>query len=145
MGSARLRSRVKPRMAPEHSEWNRSNGERFLLGNTSSVSSMGLNRNKAQAGAYEVDWSSHCHQQEASESYETTGRQQQKLDSFTEAFCSRSATRMPGGEEQSGFNSSTPRHMPSLSLWFLAHRQHPCLLHPFLLLNDLNTSCPARS
>ncbi len=84
-------------------------GNASYWGNTSPVSSMGLNRNKAQAGAYEADWSSHCHQQEASESYETTGHQQQKLDSFTEAFCSRSATRMLGGEEQSGFNSSTPQ------------------------------------
>ncbi|KAF4111383.1 uncharacterized protein si:dkey-19b23.10 [Onychostoma macrolepis] len=90
-------------------------GNASYWGNTSPVSSMGLNRNKAQAGAYEADWSTHCHQQEASESYETTGRQQQKLDSFTEAFCSRSVTRMPGGEEQSGFNSSTP---PSHALSF---------------------------
>ncbi|XP_042582663.1 uncharacterized protein LOC109093024 [Cyprinus carpio] len=90
-------------------------GNASYWGNTSPVSSMGLNRNKAQAGVYEADWSSHCHQQEASESYETTGRQQQKLDSFSEAFCSRSATQMPGGGEQSGFNSSTP---PSHALSF---------------------------
>ncbi|XP_016143445.1 uncharacterized protein [Sinocyclocheilus grahami] len=90
-------------------------GNASYWGNTSPVSSMELNRNKAQAGVYEADWSSHYHQQEASESYETTGRQQQKLDSFSEAFCSHSATRMPGGGEQSGFNSSTP---PSHALSF---------------------------
>ncbi|XP_052458437.1 uncharacterized protein LOC128017206 isoform X2 [Carassius gibelio] len=84
-------------------------------GNTSPVSSMGLNRNKTQAGVYETDWSSHCHQQEASESYEITGRQQQKLDSFSEAFCSRSTYRMLGGGEQSSFNNSTP---PSHNLSF---------------------------
>ncbi|XP_043101612.1 uncharacterized protein si:dkey-19b23.10 [Puntigrus tetrazona] len=90
-------------------------GNASYWGNTSPVSSMGLNRNKAQAGVYEADWSSHCHQQEASESYETTERQQQKLDSFSEAFCSRNATRMPGGGEQSSFSSSTP---PSYALSF---------------------------
>ncbi|XP_052417529.1 uncharacterized protein LOC127962104 [Carassius gibelio] len=90
-------------------------GNASYWGNASPVSSMGQNRNKAQAGVYETDWSSHCHQQEALESFETTVRQQQKLDSFSEAFCSRSATQMPGGGEQSGFNSSTP---PSHALSF---------------------------
>ncbi|KAK2913542.1 hypothetical protein QQF64_030697 [Cirrhinus molitorella] len=90
-------------------------GSAAYWGNTSPVSSMGLNRNKPQAGVYDTDWSSHCHQQEASESYETTGHQQQKLDSFSEAFCSRSTSRMLGGGEQSGFNSATP---PSHALSF---------------------------
>lgn len=90
-------------------------GNAAYWGNTSPVSSIGLNRNKPQTGVYETDWSSTCHQQEASESYETTGRQQQKLDSFSEAFCSRSTSRMLGGEEHSGFNNVTP---PSHALSF---------------------------
>ncbi|XP_077083797.1 uncharacterized protein LOC143736901 [Siphateles boraxobius] len=83
-------------------------GSATYWGSMSPVSSMGLNRIKAQAGAYETDWSSHCHQQEAADCYETTGRQQQKLDSFSEAFCSRNTSRMQGGGQQSGFNNSTP-------------------------------------
>ncbi|XP_039515668.1 uncharacterized protein si:dkey-19b23.10 [Pimephales promelas] len=90
-------------------------GSPAYWGSMSPVSSMGLNRIKAQAGVYETDWSSHCHQQEAVDCYETTGRQQQKLDSFSEAFCSRNMPRMQGGGEQSGFNNSTP---PSHSLSF---------------------------
>ncbi|KAK9972161.1 hypothetical protein ABG768_025487 [Culter alburnus] len=90
-------------------------GNAAYWGNTSPVSSMGLNRNKAQAGVYETDWSSHCHQQEVADCYETTEHQQQKLDSFSEAFCSRNTSRMLGGGEQSGFNNSTP---PSHSLSF---------------------------
>ncbi|XP_056125618.1 uncharacterized protein si:dkey-19b23.10 [Rhinichthys klamathensis goyatoka] len=90
-------------------------GSPAYWGSMSPVSSMGLNRIKAQAGVYESDWSSHCHQQEAADCYETTGRQQQKLDSFSEAFCSRNMPRMQGGGEQSGFNNSTP---PSHSLSF---------------------------
>ncbi|KAK7171028.1 hypothetical protein R3I94_001053 [Phoxinus phoxinus] len=85
-------------------------GSTAYWGSMSPVSSMGLNRIKAQAGVYEADWSSHCHQQEAADCYEATGRQQQKLDSFSEAFCSRNTSRM-----QSGFNNSTP---PSHSLSF---------------------------
>ncbi|XP_056318748.1 uncharacterized protein si:dkey-19b23.10 [Danio aesculapii] len=90
-------------------------GSTAYWGNTSPVPSMVLNRNKAQAGVYEPDWNSHCHQQEASESYETTGHQQQKLDSFSEAFCSRSTSRMLSGGEQSGFSNTMP---PSHSLSF---------------------------
>lgn len=90
-------------------------GSAVYWGSMSPVSSMGPNRIKAQAGVYETDWSSHCHQQEAADCYETSGRQQQKLDSFSEAFCSRNTSRMQGGGEQSGFNNSTP---PSHSLSF---------------------------
>ncbi|XP_051576288.1 uncharacterized protein si:dkey-19b23.10 isoform X1 [Myxocyprinus asiaticus] len=94
-------------------------GNASYWGNMSPVSSVGLNRNKAQSGVYENDWSSHCHQQEATESYETTEHQQQKLDSFSEAFCNRSTSRMMGGGDQSGFstpsNNSTP---PSHALSF---------------------------
>lgn len=90
-------------------------GSTAYWGSMSPVSSMGLNRIKAQAGVYETDWTSHCHQQEVADCYEPTGRQQQKLDSFSEAFCSRNTPRMQGGGEQSGFNNSTP---PSHSLSF---------------------------
>ncbi|CAM4515535.1 unnamed protein product [Leuciscus chuanchicus] len=90
-------------------------GSTAYWGSMSPVSSMGLNRIKAQAGVYETDWSSHCHQQETADCYEPTGRQQQKLDSFSEAFCSRNTARMQGGGEQSGFSNSTP---PSHSLSF---------------------------
>ncbi|XP_067302430.1 suppressor of activated egl-4 protein 1 [Pseudorasbora parva] len=76
--------------------------------NTSPVSSMGMNRIKAQVGVYEPDWISHCHQQEAEDCYGASGREQQKLDSFSEAFCSRSSSRMLDGGEQSGFNSTHP-------------------------------------
>ncbi|XP_051563961.1 uncharacterized protein LOC127446788 [Myxocyprinus asiaticus] len=94
-------------------------GNTAYWGNTSPVSSVGLNRNKAQLGMYENNWSSHCHQQEATESYETT--EHQKLDSFSEAFCSQSTSQMLGGEDQIGFstppnNSTPPSHALSFPL-----------------------------
>lgn len=88
-------------------------------GNMSPVSSMAQNRNKAP-GMYDPVWNSHCHQQGTTESYDALGSQRQKLDSFTDAFCSRSTSRiLGGGGEHNGFNApsnnSTP---PSNSLSF---------------------------
>lgn len=86
-------------------------GNASYWGNMSPVSSMALNRNKAP-GMYDTVWSPHCHQQGATESYDTMGPQRQKLDSFSEAFCSRSTSRIPGGGEQNGFNTPSNNSTP---------------------------------
>ncbi|TRY94224.1 hypothetical protein DNTS_028570 [Danionella cerebrum] len=73
--------------------------------------SMGLNQNKEHSGVYEPDWTS---QQEGVERW-AAGLQQQKLDSFSEAFCGRGISRMLSGGDQRRFSNSTP---PSRALSF---------------------------
>ncbi|KAL6490671.1 hypothetical protein MHYP_G00010160 [Metynnis hypsauchen] len=88
----------------------------------SSVSSqsLALNRTKAHTGAYEEEWNSNSQQQDAMEDYGATVGNHQKLDSFSEAFYSRSICRITSSSgEQGGYsvapnNSSTPP-LPSLS------------------------------
>ncbi|XP_036451950.1 transcriptional-regulating factor 1 [Colossoma macropomum] len=88
----------------------------------SSVSShsLALNRTKAHTGAYEEEWNSNSQQQDAMEDYGATVGNHQKLDSFSEAFYSRSVCRITNSSgEQGGYsiapnNSSTPP-LPSLS------------------------------
>ncbi|XP_057182962.1 uncharacterized protein si:dkey-19b23.10 isoform X3 [Triplophysa rosa] len=86
-------------------------GNASYWGNMSPVSYMALNRNKAP-GMYDTVWNSHCYQQGVTESYDTMGPQRQKLDSFSEAFCGRSTSRIQGGGEQNGFNTPSNNSIP---------------------------------
>ncbi|KAI4895737.1 hypothetical protein NFI96_024038 [Prochilodus magdalenae] len=87
----------------------------------SSVSSqpLALNRTKAHIGAYEEEWNSNSQQQDAMEDYGATGGSLQKLDSFSEAFYSRSVCRITSSNgEQGGYNVAPNNSPPLPSLSF---------------------------
>ncbi|KAK1797099.1 hypothetical protein P4O66_008488 [Electrophorus voltai] len=86
----------------------------------SSVSSqpIPLNRTKAHTGVYEEEWNSNSQQQDAMEDYGATRGNQQKLDSFSEAFYGRNISSITSGGDHREYNmasNGSPPPLPSLS------------------------------
>lgn len=95
----------------------------------SSVSSqpLALNRSKALAAVYEDEWNPNSQQHDGLQDYGAAGGNHQKLDSFSEAFYSRSICRITGSSSEPGGYSGAPNNSPPPPLPSLSF---PLLLSP---------------